>query len=80
MVFPFSKYIVERECYPCMSSEDCWFAVTAAGVRIGFDMCFSADCALHVSLCACEDGPTPPNLGMSVGALTVEPPAMTSAA
>lgn len=55
-----------------MSNKWCRFAVTETGERVGFDMCFDADCGLHVSRCRCEDGPTPPHLGASAGMVTVE--------
>jgi len=56
------------------------FAVTATGERIGFDMCFSPDCGMHLSRCLCEDGPTPPRLGLSAGFVAVEKPAAATAA
>lgn len=49
------------------------YALTATGERIGFDMCFSPDCGMHLSRCICEDGPTPPRLGPTAGAVTLEP-------
>jgi hypothetical protein len=64
------------------SSTGFLYAVAATGERIGFDMCFAADCGLHISRCECENGPTPPHLGASAGVVTVLPPtaAVTSAA
>ena len=55
-----------------VSNKWCRVAVTETGERVGFDMCFDADCGLHVSRCRCEDGPTPPHLGASAGMVTVE--------
>jgi len=54
--------------------------VTETGERVAFDMCFDADCGLHVSRCRCEDGPTPPRLGASAGMVTVESLPVTPAA
>lgn len=56
------------------------YAVTETGERIGFDMCFSPDCGLHLSRCTCEGGPTPPRLGPTAGSLTVEPSSSAAAA
>jgi len=55
-----------------VSDEWCRFAVTETGERIGFDMCFAADCGMHISRCVCEGDPTPPHLGASAGVVTVE--------
>jgi hypothetical protein len=56
------------------------FAVAETGERVGFDMCFAADCGLHLSRCACEDGPTPPRLGASAGEVRVDPLSVSPAA
>jgi len=63
-----------------MTNEWRRFAITGTGERIGFDMCFSPDCARHISRCTCEDGPVPPHLGTSAGTVTVEPLQAASAA
>jgi hypothetical protein len=55
-------------------------AVTETGERIGFDMCFSPDCGMHLSRCRCDDGPTPPRLGPSAGVVRVEPQSPATAA
>ncbi len=64
-----------RWCCPGVKSEivssECLYALTATGERIGFDVCFAADCGLHISQCRCEDGPTPPHLGASAGVVRV---------
>jgi len=55
------------------------YVITDTGERIGFDMCFAPDCRLHLSRCACEDGPTPPHLGTTT-TVTFEPRAPIAAA
>lgn len=69
-----------RWCYSGVSELSCRFAVTETGDRIAFDICFAPDCGRHISRCVCEDGPTPPPLGASAGAVTVEPLAQAPAA
>jgi hypothetical protein len=63
-----------------VTSSSLRYAVTETGERIGFDMCFSPDCGLHLSRCTCEAGPTPPRLGPTAGRLTMEPPSPAAAA
>jgi hypothetical protein len=62
-----------------VNDEWCRYAVTATGERIGFDMCFSPECARHISRCTCEDGPTPPRLGATVSVTLERPPVAPAA-